>query len=98
MKPLEQNKNRYKLKLQDVQGKQDTIVSLRSQLEDIKSLNLELSTKLAESKRTVQVKEELISMMESKVITFYRAVNIVYDSRKICIFCGNSQCCAALDI
>ena len=62
--------NRYKLKLQDVQGKQDTIVSLRSQLEDIKSLNLELSTKLAESKRTVQVKEELISMMESKVITF----------------------------
>ena len=65
---ITKQKNRYKLKLQDVQGKQDTIVSLRSQLEDIKSLNLELSTKLAESKRTVQVKEELILMMESKVI------------------------------
>jgi len=52
-----------------VQQKQDTIVSLRTQLEDIKSLNLGLNTKLAESKRTVQVKEELISMMESKSVS-----------------------------
>ena len=34
---------------------------------DIKSLNLEMTTKLAESKRTVQVKEEMIAMLESKV-------------------------------
>jgi len=55
-----------KLLEEDVQHKQDTIVSLRGQLEDIKSLNLEMSTKLAESKRTVQVKEEMIAMLESK--------------------------------
>ena len=37
---------------------------------EIKSLNLEMTTKLVESKRTVQVKEEMIAMLESKVSLF----------------------------
>jgi len=58
-----------KLLEQDVQGKQDTIVSLRSQLEDIKSLNLEMNMKFSETKRTLNMKEEMISLLESKSVS-----------------------------
>jgi len=58
-----------KLLEQDVQGKQDTIISLRSQLEDIKSLNLEINMKFAETKKTLNMKEEMISLLESKSVS-----------------------------
>jgi len=55
-----------KLMEKDVHEKQDTIISLRAQLEDIKAFNLEMNTKLAECKKTVEVKHDMIEKLEGK--------------------------------
>ena len=51
-----------KLLEKDVHEKQDTIVTLRAQLEDIKTINLEMYTKLAECEKSLTYKSDLIQV------------------------------------
>ena len=55
-----------KLLEKDVHEKQDTIISLRSQLEDIKTINLEMYTKLAECEKAITYKSDMIQKLEKK--------------------------------
>ena len=55
-----------KLLEKDVHEKQDTIISLRSQLEDIKGVNLEMFTKLSECEKSLIYKSEMIHKLERK--------------------------------
>ncbi|XP_076054246.1 RUN and FYVE domain-containing protein 2-like isoform X2 [Oratosquilla oratoria] len=55
-----------KLLEKDIHEKQDTIVSLRQQLEDIKYINLEMYRKLQECESSLKQKTELISQLEEK--------------------------------
>jgi len=55
-----------KLLEKDVHEKQDTIISLRGQLEDIKDINLEMYTKLQECETEISEKGELVSKLEAK--------------------------------
>lgn len=57
-----------KLLEKDVHEKQDGIVSLRGQLEDIKSINLEMYTKLAECEKSLAYKSDMIQRLEIKTI------------------------------
>ncbi|XP_030369975.1 RUN and FYVE domain-containing protein 2 isoform X3 [Scaptodrosophila lebanonensis] len=53
-----------KLLEKDIHEKQDTIVSLRRQLDDIKQINLEMYRKLQDCKTTLTHKTELMSKLE----------------------------------
>ena len=55
-----------KLLEKDVHEKQDTIISLRSQLEDIKNVNLEMFTKLSQCEKSLTFKSEMIQKLEQK--------------------------------
>ena len=55
-----------KLLEKDVHEKQDTIVSLRSQLEDVKTINLEMYNKLGEAEKSLDYKTEMIQKLEKK--------------------------------
>ncbi|XP_046471541.1 RUN and FYVE domain-containing protein 2 isoform X2 [Neodiprion pinetum] len=55
-----------KLLEKDIHEKQDTIISLRRQLDDIKSINLEMYKKLQECEGSLKHKTELISKLEAK--------------------------------
>ncbi|XP_054266029.1 RUN and FYVE domain-containing protein 2-like isoform X2 [Macrosteles quadrilineatus] len=57
-----------KLLEKDIHEKQDTIISLRRQLDDIKIINLEMYKKLQECESSLKHKTELISKLESKSI------------------------------
>ena len=50
----------------DIHEKQDTIVSIRKQLEDIKTINIQLYNKLKECEQTLKGKMEQISLLEQK--------------------------------
>ncbi|XP_055588330.1 protein RUFY3 isoform X2 [Uranotaenia lowii] len=55
-----------KLLEKDIHEKQDTIVSLRRQLEDIKSINLDMYRKLQECEASLKHKSELMTRMETQ--------------------------------
>ncbi|KAK0157775.1 hypothetical protein PV328_011471 [Microctonus aethiopoides] len=55
-----------KLLEKDIHEKQDTIISLRRQLEDIKLINLEMYKKLQECEISLKHKTELITKLEAK--------------------------------
>ncbi|XP_066954641.1 protein RUFY3-like isoform X1 [Macrobrachium rosenbergii] len=55
-----------KLLEKDIHEKQDTIVSLRRQLDDIKVINLEMYRKLQECESSLKQKTELIGRLEAK--------------------------------
>nr|CAG4645452.1 EOG090X043H [Lynceus sp. MCZ IZ 141354] len=55
-----------KLVEKDIHEKQDTIVSLRRQLEDIKQINLDLYKKLRECEEDIRGKSEVVSRLEAK--------------------------------
>ncbi|XP_018562579.1 RUN and FYVE domain-containing protein 2 isoform X1 [Anoplophora glabripennis] len=55
-----------KLLEKDIHEKQDTIISLRRQLDDIKLINLEMYKKLQECEASLKHKTELISKLEAK--------------------------------
>ena len=57
-----------KLLEKDVHEKQDTMVTLRAQLEDIKAINLEMVTKLAECEKSLSYKTDLIQRLEMKSV------------------------------
>ncbi|XP_064631483.1 RUN and FYVE domain-containing protein 2-like isoform X2 [Lineus longissimus] len=51
----------------DIHEKQDTVVSLRKQLEEIKEINLEMYNKLQASESSLQHKTQLVAKLEEKV-------------------------------
>ncbi|XP_039750206.1 RUN and FYVE domain-containing protein 2 isoform X2 [Pararge aegeria] len=55
-----------KLLEKDIHDKQDTIISLRRQLDDIKLINLEMYKKLQECESSLKHKTELIAKLEAK--------------------------------
>ncbi|CAL1534204.1 unnamed protein product [Lymnaea stagnalis] len=50
----------------DIHEKQDTVIGLRKQLDDIKTINLELYNKLQTCESTVKHKTEMVSKLEEK--------------------------------
>ncbi|XP_058791399.1 RUN and FYVE domain-containing protein 2 isoform X2 [Phymastichus coffea] len=58
-----------KLLEKDIHEKQDTIISLRRQLDDIKQINLEMYKKLQECESSLRHKTELIAKLEAKTIS-----------------------------
>ena len=63
-----------KLLEKDVHEKQDTIISLRSQLEDIKTINLEMYTKLAECEKAITYKSDMIQKLEEKTFAMAKTL------------------------
>jgi len=72
-------KNQMELNIQnleeDVHEKQATISSLKSQLEDIKCINLEMYTKLAECEFEISQKGELVAKLENKTKEISKMLN-----------------------
>ncbi|XP_035723558.1 RUN and FYVE domain-containing protein 2-like isoform X5 [Vespa mandarinia] len=58
-----------KLLEKDIHEKQDTIISLRQQLDDIKLINLEMYKKLQECEASLNHKTELIKKLEAKTVS-----------------------------
>nr|XP_050862390.1 RUN and FYVE domain-containing protein 2-like isoform X5 [Vespula vulgaris] len=58
-----------KLLEKDIHEKQDTIISLRQQLDDIKLINLEMYKKLQECEASLNHKTELIKKLEAKTLS-----------------------------
>lgn len=63
-----------KLLEKDIHEKQDTIISLRKQLEDIKQINLEMYKKLQECESSLKHKTEFIAKLEAKSETMAEAL------------------------
>ncbi|XP_031618577.1 protein RUFY3 isoform X2 [Contarinia nasturtii] len=63
-----------KLLEKDIHEKQDTIVSLRRQLEDIKQINLEMYNKLQECESSLKHKSELLAKLESQKETMANVI------------------------
>ncbi|XP_055323880.1 RUN and FYVE domain-containing protein 2 isoform X3 [Sitodiplosis mosellana] len=63
-----------KLLEKDIHEKQDTIVSLRRQLEDIKQINLEMYNKLQECQSSLKHKSELLAKLESQKETMANVI------------------------
>ncbi|KAL1492248.1 hypothetical protein ABEB36_012726 [Hypothenemus hampei] len=64
-----------KLLEKDIHEKQDTIVSLRRQLDDIKLINLEMYKKLQDCEASLSHKTELIDKLEAKAQTMTDTVH-----------------------
>ncbi|XP_011701439.1 PREDICTED: protein RUFY3 isoform X2 [Wasmannia auropunctata] len=63
-----------KLLEKDIHEKQDTIISLRRQLEDIKLINLEMYKKLQECEGSLKHKTELIAKLETKTLSMSESI------------------------
>ncbi|XP_078036743.1 RUN and FYVE domain-containing protein 2 isoform X2 [Augochlora pura] len=63
-----------KLLEKDIHGKQDTIISLRRQLDEIKLINLELYKKLQECEGSLKHKTELITKLEAKTLSMTESI------------------------
>ncbi|XP_037975588.2 RUN and FYVE domain-containing protein 2 isoform X1 [Plutella xylostella] len=64
-----------KLLEKDIHDKQDTIISLRRQLDDIKLINLEMYKKLQECESSLKHKTELIAKLEAKTESMGTTIN-----------------------
>lgn len=58
----------------DIQEKQDTIVSLRSQLEELKTINIQMFNTMQEKEKEVKEKRKAISELETKVAQFRKEI------------------------
>ncbi|XP_050099838.1 RUN and FYVE domain-containing protein 2 isoform X4 [Anopheles aquasalis] len=72
-----------KLLEKDIHEKQDTIVSLRRQLEDIKSINLDMYRKLQECEASLKHKTELMSRMEAQRESMANAITQLEKKHKM---------------
>ncbi|XP_042911002.1 RUN and FYVE domain-containing protein 2 isoform X2 [Parasteatoda tepidariorum] len=68
-----------KLLEKDIHEKQDTILSMRRQLEDIKAINLQLYTKLQESEKELKAKTTFTNELESKIVELNRTLHELED-------------------
>lgn len=59
----------------DVLEKQDTIISLRKQLEDLKAINLQIYNKLQDCETTTKKKEDMIVNLENKATAFANTIS-----------------------
>ncbi|XP_014291704.1 RUN and FYVE domain-containing protein 2 isoform X2 [Halyomorpha halys] len=71
-----------KLLEKDIHDKQDTIISLRRQLDDIKQINLEMYRKLQECESSLMHKTELISKLEAKTFAMTDTLQIMDDKAR----------------
>lgn len=71
-----------KLLEKDIHEKQDSIVSLRRQLDDIKAINLQMYKKLQDNEASVQHKTELITKLEAKSESMTDAIKILEEKFK----------------
>ncbi|XP_046407032.1 RUN and FYVE domain-containing protein 2 isoform X3 [Ischnura elegans] len=81
-----------KLLEKDIHEKQDTIVSLRSQLDDIKLINLEMYKKLQECESSLKHKTELINKLETKTSAMADTIQKVDEKRE-----DNERVCHTLE-
>ncbi|CAK9813305.1 RUN and FYVE domain-containing protein 2 [Anthophora plagiata] len=63
-----------KLLEKDIHEKQDTIISLRRQLDEIKLINLEMYKKLQECEGSLKHKTELITKLEAKMLSMTETI------------------------
>ncbi|XP_006558414.2 protein RUFY3 isoform X2 [Apis mellifera] len=63
-----------KLLEKDIHEKQDTIISLRRQLDEIKLINLEMYKKLQECEGSLKHKTELITKLEAKTLSMTETI------------------------
>ncbi|XP_034934428.1 RUN and FYVE domain-containing protein 2 isoform X2 [Chelonus insularis] len=63
-----------KLLEKDIHEKQDTIISLRRQLEDIKLINLEMYKKLQECESSLKHKTEIIAKLEARTMSMSETI------------------------
>lgn len=68
-----------KLLEKDIHEKQDTIISMRRQLEDIKLINLQLYNKLQECEGSLKSKTEQVCHLESKVTEMTETIRQLED-------------------
>ncbi|XP_035228279.1 RUN and FYVE domain-containing protein 2-like isoform X2 [Stegodyphus dumicola] len=68
-----------KLLEKDIHEKQDTILSMRRQLEDIKAINLQLYNKLQECEKALKTKSEYASELEAKVVELNKSLHELED-------------------
>ncbi|KAI5755743.1 hypothetical protein M8J77_019308 [Diaphorina citri] len=73
-----------KLLERDVHQKQDTIIELRRQLEDIKMINLEMYKKLQDSESSLKHKTELVSKLEAKVQSISESLHTLEQNYQTC--------------
>ncbi|XP_066998946.1 RUN and FYVE domain-containing protein 2 [Anabrus simplex] len=73
-----------KLLEKDIHEKQDTIVSLRRQLDDIKLINLEMYKKLQECESSLKHKTELKNKLEDKTIAMAETIHSLEEKYKQC--------------
>ncbi|XP_018915382.1 RUN and FYVE domain-containing protein 2-like isoform X2 [Bemisia tabaci] len=73
-----------KLLEKDIHDKQDTITSLRCQLDDIKVINIEMYKKLQECENSLKHKTELITKLEAKTVTMSDALEKLDAKYKVC--------------
>lgn len=69
-----------KLLEKDIHEKQDTIISLRRQLDDIKSINLEMYRKLQVRILTMDFRMDSLSMLdclEGNLYSYYISFNLI---------------------
>nr|XP_050862389.1 protein RUFY3-like isoform X4 [Vespula vulgaris] len=71
-----------KLLEKDIHEKQDTIISLRQQLDDIKLINLEMYKKLQECEASLNHKTELIKKLEAKTLSMTETFQKLDEQRK----------------
>jgi RUN and FYVE domain-containing protein 1 len=74
----------------DAQDKQDMIVSIRKQLEDVKTINIQLYTKLKECEHTLKGKIEQIALLEQKN-SIMEATMLQYEAKSVA---SESKYCA----
>lgn len=68
-----------KLLEKDIHEKQDTILSMRLQLEGIKAINLQLYNKLQENEKNLKVKTDLSTDLEAKVAEMAKSLHDLED-------------------
>ncbi|XP_044730878.1 RUN and FYVE domain-containing protein 2 isoform X2 [Chrysoperla carnea] len=73
-----------KLLEKDIHEKQDTIISLRRQLDDIKLINLEMYNKLQECESSLKHKTELISKLETKTLSMTDTIHKLDEKYREC--------------
>ncbi|XP_052121771.1 RUN and FYVE domain-containing protein 2 isoform X1 [Frankliniella occidentalis] len=74
-----------KLLEKDIHEKQDTVISLRRQLEDIKLINLDMYKKLQECDSSLKHKTELISKLEAKSVEMTDTVQRLDEKYQECL-------------
>ncbi|PRD35104.1 UNVERIFIED_CONTAM: Rufy3 [Trichonephila clavipes] len=72
-----------KLLEKDIHEKQDTILSMRRQLEDIKAINLQLYNKLQACEKELKIKTDFSTELESKIVELNKSLHELEDKYEV---------------